>query len=111
MHGALPALPALLALLALPALSALSALPALPTIHALLAVPYCIIILPFIDGALQKCVALPVSFKIPFVNSCHVQLSLFLLIYQLGVIEDGSCCKWMVEHSSTSIFLMRRLME
>ena len=108
MHGALPALPALLAL---PALSALSALPALPTIHALPALPFCFIILPFIDGALQKCVALPVSFKIPFVNSCHVQLSLFLLIYQLGVIEDGSCCKWMVENSSTSFFLMRRLME
>ena len=81
MHGALPALPAFLAL---PALSALSALPALPTIHAVPALPYCFNSLSFIDGALQICVALPVSFKIPFVNSCHVQLSLFLLIYQLG---------------------------
>ena len=78
MHGALPALPALLAL---PALSALSAL---PTIHALPALPYCFNSLPFIDGVLQICVALPVSFKIPFVKFCHVQLSLLLLIYQLG---------------------------
>ena len=48
MHGALPALPALLAL------------PALPAIHALPALPYCFNSLPFIDGAILICVALPV---------------------------------------------------
>ena len=75
---------ALHALHALPAIPALHALPALPALHALPALPYCLNSLPFIDGAFQICVALPVSFKIPFVNCCHVQLSLFLLIYQLG---------------------------
>ena len=54
----------------------------------------------------------PSCFKIPFVNCCHVWLSLLLLIYQLGadchrrwimLRVDG-----MVGNPSTSLFLMRR---
>ena len=56
----------------------------------------------------------PSCFKIPFVNCCHVRLSLFLLIYQLGadchrrwimLQVDG-----MAGNPTTSLFLMRRLM-
>ena len=56
----------------------------------------------------------PSCFKIPFVNCCHVRLSPFLLIYQLGadchrrwimLQVDG-----MAGNPTTSLFLMRRLM-
>ena len=56
----------------------------------------------------------PSCFKIPFVNCCHVWLSLLLLIYQLAadchrrwimLQVDG-----MAGNPTTSLFLMRRLM-
>ena len=79
-----------------------------PALPALPAIPYCFNSLPFIDGALQIWVALPVS------KSHSFQLSLFLLIYQLG----ADCYRrWimlqvdgMAGNPTTSLFLMRRLM-
>ena len=65
-------------------------------LHALPALPYCFNSLPFIDGALQIWVALPVSkshLLIVVIYDFH--FFLWFISWMLTVIEDGSCCKWM----------------
>ena len=75
------------------ALPALPALHALPAIHAL---PYCFNRLPFIDGALQIWVALPVSKShLLIVVMYDFHFYFWFISWLLTVIEDGACCKWM----------------